>query len=144
MSYCVRVSTPCSLYTISAWICSNSRFSLATLFLAKLTSDFSKSGSYFVLPTLELEFTEKGTKDRKVVYIFQREISEKQGSLCWHLQLVLDDFHPLRVSFKCSYSSFASCSLCSLTENISLLAWKIYLYIHVSYILNYLIQKSRN
>lgn len=80
MSYCVRVSTPCSLYTISAWICSNSRFSLATLFLAKLTSDFSKSGSYFVLPTLELEFTEKGTEDRKVVYIFQREISEKQGS----------------------------------------------------------------
>lgn len=137
MSYCVRVSTPCSLYTISAWICSNSRFSLATLFLAKLTSDFSKSGSYFVLPTLELEFTEKGTKDRKVVYIFQREISEKQGS--WvdvyadrNLQLVLDDFHPLRVSFKCSYSSFASCSLCSLTENISLLAWKIELYIHVS------------
>lgn len=62
MSYCVRVSTPCSLYTISAWICSNSRFSLATLFLAKLTSDFSKSGSYFVLPTLELEFTEKGQK----------------------------------------------------------------------------------
>lgn len=33
-----------------------------------------------MLPTLELEFTEKGTKDRKVVYILQREISEKQGS----------------------------------------------------------------
>ena len=52
-----RVSTPLSLYCISARICSNSRLRRATLFFARHISDFSRSGSYFVLPTLELEFT---------------------------------------------------------------------------------------
>lgn len=56
-SHLARVSTPRCVQFISARICSNSRFSRETRLLARATSDFSKSGSYFVLKELELEHT---------------------------------------------------------------------------------------
>ena len=57
--YLVSLSTPCCLYCISMLICSSSRFRRATLLRASATSDLSRSGSYFVLLTLEVvEFTE--------------------------------------------------------------------------------------
>lgn len=57
-TYVQRVSTPCSLYRISALICSSSRLRRPTRFLARLMSALRRSGSYLVLPRLELEFTE--------------------------------------------------------------------------------------
>ena len=58
-AYLVSLSTPCCLYCISMLICSSSRFRRATLLRASATSDLSRSGSYFVLLTLEVvEFTE--------------------------------------------------------------------------------------
>ena len=65
-----RVSTPLSLYVISTPICSSSLFKRATRSFAKFTSCFRRSGSYFVLPTLELEFTAaKGKQDKTLIRI---------------------------------------------------------------------------
>lgn len=59
MTNVVRVSTPRCVQVISVLICSSSHFSRETRFLAKATSDFNKSGSYFVLTLLVDEHTVK-------------------------------------------------------------------------------------
>ena len=53
-----RVSTPLCLKSISELMLASSRLSLWTLALAWCTSDFRRSGSYFVLEVELVEFTE--------------------------------------------------------------------------------------
>ncbi len=60
LSHLVSLSTPRCLNCISMLICSSSRLRRATRFRANATSERSRSGSYFVLLTLEVvEFTAK-------------------------------------------------------------------------------------
>lgn len=64
-TYKVKVSTPRWAHVISVLICSSSHFSLDTRSLAWATSDFNKSGSYFVLKLLVLEHTKNGKMKEK-------------------------------------------------------------------------------
>lgn len=59
VTHLARVSTPRCVQFISARICSSSRLSLDTRFLASATSHLRRSGSYFVLRELVLEQTVK-------------------------------------------------------------------------------------
>ena len=58
MTHVWRVSTPLCLKSISELMLASSRLSLWTLALAWCTSDFRRSGSYFVLEVELVEFTE--------------------------------------------------------------------------------------
>lgn len=77
-TYEVSVSTPRCVQVISARICSNSRFSLDTRSLACATSDFNKSGSYFVLRLLVLEHTTNQVIiNNEKNYTLKRELFQK-------------------------------------------------------------------